>query len=115
MSDLRAKNIGLVTASFLLGLGSAVGSVCIPENVYVRAKLKSDPSGETQCVDTGIQCDATGLGVCIVTIPISGGISMVATNSVKFRPYRGSDCQVQLTGMDGGGDSSVSIIDRLAE
>lgn len=83
------------------------------ENAFVRAKLKSDPSGITQCVNTGVQCDDTGTSVCTIYVPVTGGSTVVETYST-YKPYR-VGCVVELYSSDGGGISDVSTIDRIVQ
>jgi hypothetical protein len=112
---MKTKNVSLAIFAFVFAIGTAFASFLAPEDVFVHAKLKSDPDGPTVCVNTGVQCDNTGTAICTVTVPITGGTATASTGGT-FRPYRAT-CQVQLnaTQDSAGGSSSVQTIDRILQ
>lgn len=96
---MKGIKIDIAAIAFITGSSCAVASALTVDDVYVRAKLVSNPAGMTQCVNTGVQCLSFGVSVCTVVIPITGGSTTVSTGSV-FKPYRGSSCQTELTHVD---------------
>ncbi|MBT1688299.1 DUF6520 family protein [Dawidia soli] len=111
---MKTKNLSLAAFALVLAVGSAFASFLAPENVYVRAKLKSDPNGLTQCVNTGVQCDDAGSNLCTVNVPVTGGTTQVQTDAT-FRPYRVT-CQVQLHNTSAAPiSSSITTIDRIVQ
>jgi hypothetical protein len=99
----------------MFAIGAIFALSSSSNDVYVHAKLKSDPDGATMCVDTDVQCDPSGSAVCTVVVAVTGGSITVVTAGV-FRPYKiATNCQTEMNGtMDKpGGICSLTNIDRI--
>jgi len=103
---MKSKNLLLAMAAFMFAIGSAVAFSFLPQNVFVKARLVQN--GPIKCVDTGKQCEATGLDICKVQIPtsVNGGSQTAQSTGPRFT-YK-SDCATILKNINS--DLQVSTV-----
>jgi len=86
---MKKKNLILAAAAFCFAVGGAIASSFALEDVYVHARQTA--GGAIQCINTGVQCDAAGTGICKVQVtttkPSTGG-SQTATTTGTFKTYK---------------------------
>lgn len=111
---MNRKNVSLAAVAVVIAVGSAFASMFTAEDVWVRAKLRTDPSGSTECVNTNVQCDATGSSTCSVSVPVVGG-TQTASTSGTFKPYRATCVQVLSNTSSTSLSSTVNTIDHLVQ
>lgn len=67
------KNLILAIAAVVFAVGGAIASTFVASNVYVSGRQTSalDP---IRCINTGVQCSATGTGICSVSVTVTGPV-----------------------------------------
>jgi hypothetical protein len=111
---MKTKNFGLAAVAFLIAIGAASASMFTLKNVFVKAKMTTDPS-TTVCIDSGVQCESSGSQTCTVQFTVVSGTDHVATGT-SFHPYEPSSCSIELKNNSNTTlISSVSGIDRLVQ
>jgi pyruvate/oxaloacetate carboxyltransferase len=112
---MKTKSLILVAFAFAFAIGSAFAALLIPEDIYVRAKLKTDPSGPTQCVNTLKQCEFGAGAICTVVVPVTGGTATASTTGT-FKTYRGTNCVTVLSSPSNTDvTSEITTIERLVQ
>jgi hypothetical protein len=87
---MKIKNAILAAFAFTFAMSSALATMFIPENVYVRAKLSA--AGAARCIQTSAQCDNSGFSICTIVLATTGaGVQVATTNGSSlggFIAYR---------------------------
>ena len=83
------RNFVLAGSAFCIALSSVFASSFALEDVYVHARLTA--GGAMHCINTGVQCDDAGSGICKVQVtttkPSTGG-SQIARTTGTFKTYK---------------------------
>jgi len=92
---MKSRNFVLASAAFVFAIGGAIASAFAPQNVWVKARLIQN--GPIRCVNTAVQCDASGTNTCLVHVPTSStGGTTAASTSGTFKTYTNSECTIVI-------------------
>ena len=82
----RSKYIlGLI--AFVVGTGSAFCSIQTPDEVFVKGQY-GDTESDVECINTHRECSPSNSRICVVIVPLKGGVTQIALTNGIYKTYR---------------------------